>query len=102
MFNRVIISEISVRAIVIAGKVTSPILATALTLGVPFTSFFAFASRVISVVVAPVGGSVLRRLVPVIGPIRGAAPPAFRFAFSFATLIIFNLSFKGLRFTFPF
>ena len=44
VFNRVIISEISVRAIVIAGKVTSPILATALTLGVPFTSFFAFFS----------------------------------------------------------
>ncbi len=105
MFKRVIISEISVRAIVTAGKVTSPILATALTLSVPFTPFFSFASRVIRVVVVPVGGSVLRRLVPVVGPsvpIRGATPPAFRFAFSFATLILFDLSFRGLGFTFPF
>ena len=37
--------EISVRAIVIAGEITSPILAPAMTLVLSFTSFFSFSIR---------------------------------------------------------
>ncbi len=91
--NSGVISEISVRAIVIACKVTSPILASAMTLVLSFTSFFSFNIRWIvgRSVASPVGRRVLRSRVPGSGPsvpLRGATPPTFRFAFAFAALIL--------------
>jgi hypothetical protein len=97
--------EISVRAIVIAGEITSPIVAPAMTLDLSFTSFFAFNNRwIVGSVASPVWRRILRSWVPgsaPVVPLRGAAPPTFRFAFAFAALIL-DLSFEGWTFTFPF
>ena len=104
IINSGVMIEISVRAIVIAGKVTSPILAPAMTLVLSFTSFFAFRWIVGRSVASPVGRRVLRGWVPgsgLIVPLRRATPPTFRFAFAFAALFL-DLAFEGRTFTFPF